>query len=244
MPILAKDSSGNGRDLFYSNPDVVFGIPGYVTGNRMVQNVTATSGFLAGATAIDMSSLSGNDLFFNLWTDLVPPSGTGPAFVSFLGDDSSAVFFDSSTGGVPAGSAVLHIQWNTAGDPAFGIGAIGVFPAGPHMVSVRLDIGALGGQFYLDGAPFGSFVLAGGPMPNVDTTGTLLIGGKSGNSPFYDEIAIGAQPTVDSDFSNLYAQAGNFANYNAAQMAMVPEFYYHLDDSLAGWHVGRIGMGA
>lgn len=246
MPIIATDSSGNGHHLFYSNPDVVFGVPGYVTGDFMVQNINPTSGFLAGSTLIDMTSLSGNDLFFNVWTDQAPPAGTGPGYVAFQGAHSDISFSSFQT--TPPGTTGITLVWtNTGGGGPVNITAAGSFPAGPHMVSVRLDLAGLGGQFYLDGAPFGSFCTASGAMPTLNTIGTMAIGGKNfpGAEPFYDEIAVGATATVDADFSNLYAQAGNFANYDAAQMAMVPEYYYHLGEGVGtGWHVGVIGMSA
>lgn len=237
-PATALDSSGTGSDLAYNNPDVGFGIAGYVTGDTMVQNLSLSTDFIASGT-VDMSWIVGNDLFFNVWTDEVPPSGSGPPMVAFSGA-ASDLTFDATHDALPAGHVALELNWRNTDTSVGFIAANGVYSAGRHMVSVRLDLGATGGQFYLDGVPFGAFSTFSGSPPDLDVTGTLSIGGKQNLNapfPFYDEVAVGGNATVDADFANLYALRNNFAGYTAAQLGLGPQMYYHLDETGVG--VGR-----
>lgn len=232
-PTVCVDASGSGSDLTYTPAKVAFGIPGYVEVDYMAQWIAAGAGFIA-TGAIDSAFLTGNDLFLVAWTDATIAVGSGPPMISFVGDVGSGLqFFLTPVGG---GMVRAGLQWqNTGGGGASLILSDPIAP-GRHMFGVRFDLGALKLQYYLDGAPWGAFTSIIGTAPNLDLTGTLGIGGimTSGAHFSYDEVMLGGNLSVDADFANLYALRTDFALYTNAALAMGPEMYYHLDDTLPG----------
>lgn len=224
------DSSGNGYDLDASNPGV------FVTDSL----IEGTNGAI-GATPAGISALGffpSNSLLESLNTGSFWMCG----WVDDLTDFTTPIQIDGSVSG---GSPILSIassqvdsltsrltigRRHTSGVEFKNVDV--PITTGPNFIFGSYEIATVDKfKLYLDGILVSTQF--GGGLTAFGTPDEIFVGyGPSAGTKIYDEIAVGIGIISDAEVAALYAARTNYASYTAAQLAMSPLAYYHLNSAL------------
>lgn len=231
QPTVMIDASSNGFDGTYQNTafhTLVYGQPGLVAGNACVRNVSPMSNdaIAAAPTVIDPPT---QGFGINVWASKLHASPAEAVFDMFdSANPGNNISFTAVLDGV--GNITLALEWRNPLPDSIQVTLPGVQAV--HMLTVEVDVGAMTGQFYLDGNPFGAAQpLPATPFPsNLDT----ITFGRAGNDTIsYDEVSLVAGADGAAFWASLFAAASvSFAAYSFTQINDGPLNYYHLDETV------------
>lgn len=226
-PFDLTDSSGNGYDLLQNDPDITIE-SSLISGSQGSIGIVNTT-YLGGYIGPEFSLIDG--------------SWWACGWVEELSGDGQLVYFDTASYGplgfvswfdnVPGVSHFLvFTRFYTYGAPSSYNSWVASVPnsPGPHFIFASYNATTDQVKFYEDGVLVSTQSGDGHTSTDSLVAPTrMFVGYGFGVNKIYDEIACGIGIVSDATVAALYAARTDYATYTAAQLAMTPFAYWHLN---------------